>query len=229
MSDVELLAVVREPDATWVIPSDDEWYGAAYHKNAGVTENYFEYPMGGDSVPSNALVEPTDPGTNATFFDVLGHKIVSQYWRTEVGAQDNSDGPYGPFDQGGPVAEWNEAILYGTSRGLRVGSFVADYGFPPRALRGSKGYPPSSTASFGFRVAEIPEPGRNIPTLPEWGLVAMTLLVLTAGTLMWVGRLQLARSPREVNDLHGVQILQDALDRASATDQSSKPETPVLC
>ncbi|GAG43229.1 unnamed protein product, partial [marine sediment metagenome] len=26
-----LMAVSRESDATWVIPSEDEWYKAAYH------------------------------------------------------------------------------------------------------------------------------------------------------------------------------------------------------
>jgi len=36
-SDAQLLDVVREDDATWVIPSEDEWYKAAYHKNDGVT------------------------------------------------------------------------------------------------------------------------------------------------------------------------------------------------
>ena len=35
MGDGELLTITREPDATWVIPSEDEWYKAAYHKNDG--------------------------------------------------------------------------------------------------------------------------------------------------------------------------------------------------
>ena len=36
------------------IPSEDEWYKAAYHKNNGVTGNYWDYPTGTNTVPSNA-------------------------------------------------------------------------------------------------------------------------------------------------------------------------------
>jgi len=68
-SDAALLLIMRETNATWVIPSEDEWYKAAYHKNDGVTGNYWDYPTTSDSVPSNGLVEPTDPGNNATFYD----------------------------------------------------------------------------------------------------------------------------------------------------------------
>ena len=60
-SNAALLAVDREPDATWVIPSEDEWYKAAYHKNDGVTGNYWNYPTSTSTVPSNDLIDP-DPG-----------------------------------------------------------------------------------------------------------------------------------------------------------------------
>ena len=39
-----LPAETREANATFVIPSLDEWYKAAYHKNDGATGNYFDYP-----------------------------------------------------------------------------------------------------------------------------------------------------------------------------------------
>ena len=42
MFNSELLAIAREPDATWVISSEDEWYKAAYHKNDGVTGTYWD-------------------------------------------------------------------------------------------------------------------------------------------------------------------------------------------
>jgi len=34
------MAVTRESDATYFIPTENEWYKAAYHKNDGVTGNY---------------------------------------------------------------------------------------------------------------------------------------------------------------------------------------------
>ena len=43
-----------------------------------------------------------------------------------VGEFENSASPYGTFDQGGNVWEWNEAVVYETHialRGLRGGSY----------------------------------------------------------------------------------------------------------
>ncbi len=156
MGDAELLAVTREPDATWLIPSEDEWYKGAYHKNDGVTGNYFDYPTSSDSVPSNDLINP-DPGNNANFRQNGGETIGSPYWRTEVGEFENSDSPYDTFDMGGNVWEWNEAVLYGSDRGLRGGSFNRyDYDL---LASGRENIPPSSEGyTLGFRVASVPEP-----------------------------------------------------------------------
>jgi uncharacterized protein (UPF0261 family) len=65
-TDAQLEDVVREPDATWVIPSEDEWYKAAYHKNDGVTGNHWNDPTSADVGVSNLLIDP-DPCNHATF------------------------------------------------------------------------------------------------------------------------------------------------------------------
>ena len=151
MSDAELTAVDREPDATWVIPSEDEWYKAAYHKNDGVTGNYFDYPTSSDSVPSNDLIDP-DPGNNANFIQ-SGYTIGSPYWRTEVGEFENSESPYGTFDMGGNVWEWNEAVPSESCRGLRGGSFLH---FSYQLLMSYRIFNYSPTYGdyiFGFRVS----------------------------------------------------------------------------
>jgi len=41
----------RNPGAKWFLPSEDEWYKAAYHKNDGTTGNYWEYPTVSDTPP----------------------------------------------------------------------------------------------------------------------------------------------------------------------------------
>ncbi len=160
ISSTDLLAITRESDPTWVIPSEDEWYKAAYHYNDGVTGNYFDYPTSGDNMPSNDLVESTDPGDNATFNDCTcdgGFTIGSPYWRTERGAHENSDSPYGTFDQGGNVLEWNDGITHGSYRGLRGGSFMFDgVGMHVRFRFGHDAT--NESYYFGFRVAEVAEP-----------------------------------------------------------------------
>ena len=148
--------IQRNPGWNWAVTSEDEWYKAAYHKNDDLTGKYFDYPTSNDAVPSNDLVDP-DPGNNATFYD-NGYTIGSPYYRTEVGAHENSDSPYGTFDQGGNVWEWNEAALDGRFRGLRGGSFFCDPGYGLLAsFRGDYG-PSNEDYNIGFRVSEVPEP-----------------------------------------------------------------------
>ena len=156
MTDPALLAVTRKANAKYVIPTENEWYKAAYHDNYDyVIWNYYDYPMGYDSVPSNDLL--TIDGQNNANFWQDGYTIGSPYWRTEVGDFENSDSPYGTFDQGGNVWEWNEAVLSGSYRGLRGGSFYSSDVYLHAANRGYNN-PTSEILNMGFRVSEVPEP-----------------------------------------------------------------------
>ena len=118
-----LQAVVRKADATWVIPTENEWYKAAYHKNDGATGNYWLYPTCSNSTPSNALADPTHSGNHATFYATVAPNWTdATYTFTEVGAHTYSAGAYGTFDQGGNVAEWTEGIVATDNRALRGGA-----------------------------------------------------------------------------------------------------------
>jgi formylglycine-generating enzyme len=175
-SDADLLSVIRKANATWVIPTEDEWYKAAYHKNDGATGVYFDYPMGSSSIPSNALVKPDDPGNNATFWDPNnGFTIGSPCYRTEVGAHGNSDSPYHTFDQGGNVMEWNQTVVtdqFGSGRGLRGGAFLNTYANCAASDRSYFFSPSTEGMNIGFRTANIPPsiwkgPGGGTYDLPS--------------------------------------------------------------
>jgi len=156
--------VTRNADWKWAVTSEDEWYKAAYHKDDGVTGNYYTRPTSSDATPSNDLVEPTDPGNNATFYDGpltpphvdSGFTITQPSQCTEFGAHENSDSPYGTFDQGGNVWEWNEAII-GSGRGARGGSFY-DGGYTMHASSRNNFATTYERTLLGFRVSVVPEP-----------------------------------------------------------------------
>ncbi len=173
-----LIAVMRKSSATWVIPSEDEWYKAAYHKNDGVTGNYWHYPTSTDNVPSNALISP-DPGNNANFVQNHAYTIGIPYFRTEVGEFENSESPYGTFDQGGNVWEWNETAAYTDFRVLRGGGVSDLDGGLSSPVRWTDS-PSIELNSIGFRVAFVPEPS----SLVLLGMAAICFLA--AGFLKMV-------------------------------------------
>jgi len=154
--------ITRNTNWKWAVTSEDEWYKAAYYMGDGTNTGYFDYPTSSDNVPSNVLVNPGDPGNNATFEtdNTPFFTIGSPYYRTEVGAHENSDSPYGTFDQGGNVREWNDAsgkAVIGRGRGVRGGA-VATYEFLMQASYRDLCNPTGESWDLGFRVSEVPEP-----------------------------------------------------------------------
>lgn len=178
---------IRNPGATYFIPSENEWYKAAYHKNDGVTANYWDYPTSTDDRPYSDHPPGSDapsPWNTANFFatDLVADGYDDGFAATgadfdpalklltEVGAYTVSVSPYGTFDQGGNVREWNEAIINrGTdTRGVRGGSWAGDFSALRVLLRGH--IPPYSESSYdGFRVASIPEPSTGLLSLLSAG------------------------------------------------------------
>jgi formylglycine-generating enzyme required for sulfatase activity len=144
----------RNTQATYFLPSVDEWYKAAFYDP--VSDVYFDYPTGSDTAPL-AVGSGTDPNTAV--------------WNQRVGPADillaGGESPFGTAAQGGNVLEWQEGPL----------SQVLDTIPDPdvRAIRGEDWglviNPSASSSSvindrlaqggansIGFRVASIPEP-----------------------------------------------------------------------
>ena len=61
----QLMAVTRSTTATWVLPTVDEWYKAAYYSGGGTNSNYWLYPTQNNNGPSNVL---SATGTNNANF-----------------------------------------------------------------------------------------------------------------------------------------------------------------
>jgi len=157
-----LLGVTRESTAVYVIPTQDEWYKAAYYDpNMPGGAGYWLYPTRSNNIPSNVL---NQTGTNNANFatDVMygrGYTTCTDpnYGLTAVGAFAGSPGPFGTFDMGGDVFQWNEDSLSDTYRYIRGGVFYSNYG----SLMPMINNPTIPTGEFyaaGLRVAKVPEP-----------------------------------------------------------------------
>jgi formylglycine-generating enzyme len=122
MTDQQLDAVTRSPTATYVVPNENEWYKASYYKSGSTNAGYWLYPTQSDSPPSNVL---SMTGTNnANFNDPIVGLTDPINGLTAVGAFAGSPGPYGTYDIGGDVSQWNETIV-GSERAYQGGSFAA--------------------------------------------------------------------------------------------------------
>jgi hypothetical protein len=160
-----LMALTRLADAMRVpgkkyyfIPTEDEWYKAAYYNPK--TGTYFDYPTSSNKAPGRDMTDVS--GNNANYDTGPGpYPIDSGKYTTVAGEFQSSASPYGTFDQGGNVWEWNEAILTTSSssfRGLRQGGFGDDASLLRAAFRGIAGIPTDEGSDIGFRVSEVPEP-----------------------------------------------------------------------
>ena len=150
-------AIGRNASAKWAVTSDHEWYKAAYYDpNKAGGAGYWLYPTSSNTAPGRDMAD--DSGNNANYYiDGSGYLIGSPYYRTEVGEFQNSDSPYGTFDQGGNVWEWTEATISGARRCLRGGSGDSIY----ELLASSRYISLDPTFEYylaGFRVSYVPEP-----------------------------------------------------------------------
>jgi len=188
----QLNAVSRNSGATWFIPSENEWYKAAYHQPAaqgGDADDYWSYPMRANSVPYSDQPPGATPNNtqvgNLYNNDSLangyndGYAVTgstsyssSQNYLTDAGAYTLSTSPYGTFDQGGNVWEWNESLFSLQFRGKRGGAWNSGFTFDSQSARQSNLSPGSESSDVGFRVATIvPEPSTAVLTVIACGLM----------------------------------------------------------
>jgi len=123
-TDAALLAVTRKANWKWAITSEDEWYKAAYYKGGSISAGYWDYPTSSNNVPGRDMSETTNPGNNANYAPGPGPYPIDsgKFFTTVVGEFQLSGSPYGTFDQGGNVSEWNESLVSNySSRGFRGG------------------------------------------------------------------------------------------------------------
>jgi formylglycine-generating enzyme required for sulfatase activity len=156
-SNEDLLAVTREADWTWAITSEDEWYKAAYHKNDGVTGNYFDYPTSSDTAPGRDMADAS--GNNANYYDGSGpYPIDPPHYTTVAGEYQNTESPYGTFDQGGNVSEWTEGVVDFPRRCVRGGSYGLNDFYLSASARTPRFPGFWGDGDYGFRVVLVPEP-----------------------------------------------------------------------
>ena len=146
--------------AHYFLPTENEWYKAAYYARGGTAAGYWTYPTQSNVAPDDELVNAGTSTNDANYYGSYYTDVAN--FLTPVGTFVASPGAYGTSDMGGDLCQWNETNIGGSSRGARGGSFGFSSVYLASNNRSLDGPPTEEFSYLGFRVASsesVPEPG----------------------------------------------------------------------
>jgi formylglycine-generating enzyme required for sulfatase activity len=145
--------------ATVWLPSENEWYKAAYYNPA--TSLYSTYATQSNTAPGNII---GNGANEANYYTGNGYSVTqstsyssSQNYLTAVGSYTDSASYYGTYDQSGDVYNWESTVVSSDYPVVRGGFW--DFNSGHLASSGRFYDDPAHTFDdVGFRVASVPEP-----------------------------------------------------------------------
>ena len=159
-------AVAVNPGAKFYIPTESQWYKAAYYSpalNSGAG-GYYLYATQSNSAPGNIIGAAPNQANyyadSGTYSLTQSPFLVNnQNYLTNAGAFPNSASFYGTFDQGGNAYEWNDLTgAAGALRALRSGFFQSNQG-DLTVFDRYVAVPVAEFSGSGFRLAGAADPG----------------------------------------------------------------------
>ena len=166
--------IAKNAGARFWIPSQDEWYKAAYYKGGSTNAGYWEYATESETAPLATTATSTGVG-NGTLTGNTANFNNQASWNTATGnvtsvGTNGRDSAYGAYDMGGNVREI-VSIAPGTNTMVRGGAYSTNAG----SMSATTGFASVTSvvqaATNGFRLATaVPEPGSTLPILTLFGL-----------------------------------------------------------
>ena len=160
-------APAANPGASYLLPTEDQWYKAAYYKGGGTNAGYWDYATQSDSDPTAVTADSTGIGSAGSTGNFANYNRRADWGSplqdgnvTTVGTNGGASA-YGAFDMSGNIFEWNDLDgTTGSSRGLRCGSWFSFAFYLSSSFRDT--FAPSyEDNNIGFRLASpvaVPEP-----------------------------------------------------------------------
>ena len=145
--------ILANAGAQVYIPTENEWYKAAYYNAANQT--YSLSPNG-----QNSIITTADAN--------YGFSVGSA---TDVGSYTGDASFYGTFDQGGNVWEWNDVVKQGWARGRRGGGWNSNVAYLLSTIQDDGADPAQEFNYIGFRLAAVPEPSSMLLTMLAGGVM----------------------------------------------------------
>ena len=144
------------------IPTENQWYKAAYYKGGGTNAGYWDYATQSDTAPTAVTSGSTGIGSAGNAGNFANFNLAAD-WNSQNGnvttvGTNGGANAYNAFDMSGNVLEWNDLTgAAGLSRGARGG--VWDNNATLLSSSSRNQYTASNESEyFGFRLAAVPEP-----------------------------------------------------------------------
>lgn len=184
--------IIREPGARYFVPSQDEWYKAAFYdpEKSNGNPGYWRYATQSDTAPEPALADASGNVTNNTAnvanfgrnadWDVTQDGVIDNIptsfalgpedglYTTVGSAGPDSASHYGAFGMAGNASEWTEHALTDWARIIRGGNWNGPENFLASNYEFALS-PSTEVQDVGFRVARMPL------DMPIWDLPELTV------------------------------------------------------
>ena len=156
----------RNANAYYFLPSEHEWYKAAYYGGSGST--YYDYATQQDAPSMPTAVSEGTGAHEAIYYQALSTGPADIH---HAGGASH----YGTIGQNGNAWEWHESAFDGTNnvssedRGIRGGYWNSTESNLRSSNRHSGVTPTYDNFNVGFRVASVPEPSSALLVLLGFG------------------------------------------------------------
>jgi formylglycine-generating enzyme required for sulfatase activity len=162
------------PGATFYIPTENQWYKAAYYKGSGTNAGYWQYATQvTGTAPTAVTAGSTGIGSSGSSGNFANYNVTADWNLADgnVTMVGTNGGPsaYGAFDMSGNLFEWNDLTgAAGSSRGVRGGGWNDSAVALSSSSRSAPVPSVGNLLNVGFRLASpvaVPEPSTCVMAL----------------------------------------------------------------
>jgi formylglycine-generating enzyme required for sulfatase activity len=158
-------APAANPGASYFLPTENQWYKAAYYKGGGTNAGYWDYATQSDTDPTAVTAGATGIGSAGNTGNFANYNLAAD-WNGQDGnvttvGTNGGESFYGAYDMSGNIDEWNDLTgAAGSARGRRGGGWGDAALFLSSSGRDTAD-PSREDGLIGFRLASpvpVPEP-----------------------------------------------------------------------